>query len=108
MRSNAVRVLIPLVLLVSLACSSQVEAQAVTPLKFGDKYPAGTFVNLNRGEGQPVRVNMATVLGKKPVIRIPYSVIRNICREFSPSDYRLRLSDPDAIAVKSTLSRHVA
>ena len=68
MRFANFKYLLILGLLLSFACSSQVEAQGSAKYEFGKPYPGGLFENLNPAEGQPAKINMATVLGKKPVI----------------------------------------
>jgi len=40
----------------------------VKPAEFGAPFPASKFTNLNASSGQPASVDLATVLGKKPVV----------------------------------------
>ena len=41
---------------------------AVTPAQFGESFPTARFVNLNGAPGQPPSVDLAAVLGKRPVV----------------------------------------
>ena len=41
-----------------------------TAAEFGEPFPSATFVNLNLAPGQPGSVDLATYLGKKPIILI--------------------------------------
>jgi len=41
---------------------------AVQPVQFGDPVPAAKFTNLNATAGQPASVDLATYLGKKPMV----------------------------------------
>ena len=38
------------------------------PVPFGEKFPAWSFANLNEGVGGPAKIDIASVLGKKPVV----------------------------------------
>lgn len=41
---------------------------AVPPVEFGDSFPAAKFTNLNGSPGQPATIDLATYLGKKPIV----------------------------------------
>lgn len=41
---------------------------AVRPVDFGGAFPAAKFANLNEATGQPATVDLATYLGKKPIV----------------------------------------
>ena len=43
---------------------------AVQPVQFGDSVPAAKFTNLNAATGQPASIDLATYLGKKPMVFI--------------------------------------
>jgi peroxiredoxin len=40
----------------------------VAPVNFGDRFPAAKFGNLNDAPGQPASIDLATFLGKKPIV----------------------------------------
>jgi len=40
----------------------------VKPVEFGADFPAAQFSNLNRSDGQAPTINLATYLGKKPIV----------------------------------------
>jgi len=40
----------------------------VRPVDFGTPFPAAKFVNLNESPGQPSSIDLATYLGKKPIV----------------------------------------
>src|SRR5262245_40185095 len=40
----------------------------VKPVDFGAPFPPAKFSNLNRAEGQPASVDLASYLGKKPIV----------------------------------------
>ncbi len=41
---------------------------AVRPAEFGARFPAAKFTNLNEASGQPANIDLATYLGKKPIV----------------------------------------
>lgn len=41
---------------------------AVQPVEFGGAFPAAKFTNLNASPGQPALIDLATYLGKKPIV----------------------------------------
>jgi peroxiredoxin len=57
-----------------LICVSQAAAQGgstvkpVTPVGMGQTFPAGTFTDLNQPAGTKVQVDLASVIGDKPVV----------------------------------------
>lgn len=43
---------------------------AVQPVAFGEVVPAAKFGNLNKASGQPATIDLATYLGKKPIVLV--------------------------------------
>jgi hypothetical protein len=43
---------------------------AVQPVNFGEPLPAAKFANLNTAAGQPATVDLANVLGRKPIVLV--------------------------------------
>jgi len=56
--------------------SSSQEMVKVARASFGEPFPAHTFKNLNQGAGGPAQVDLATVLGQKPVV-LYYFIAKN-------------------------------
>jgi thiol-disulfide isomerase/thioredoxin len=54
--------------------STSSAAPAATPVAFGDKFPAAVFENLNAGVGGPASINLAEVIGRKPIVFCMWSL----------------------------------
>lgn len=63
--------------LLALAANGFANAQAlppkpglapVVPVNFGEVFPAAKFTNLNEAAGQPATIDLATYVGKKPIV----------------------------------------
>lgn len=44
------------------------ELAKVQPAEFGETFPVATFQNLNTAPGQPATIDLATLVGKKPIV----------------------------------------
>src|SRR5688500_11029648 len=49
-------------------------AAPAQPIGFGEKFPGGTFENVNSGVGGPPSINLGEVVGRKPVVFCMWSV----------------------------------